>query len=276
MCPSDTRRRHKSAALKARRGIVLNDKILEVSHPHGSIGANLSMHRGVPFITAGVNIEEIESLPTCAIRLHIHKGHHLHRGLADHGFALKSFRQRIAINKIGARSCGVSTEDVHLTEVRCDRVALVHHVDLLGRQAARPFRIHCGWNASEEDRRTIGRSTELIARIVGAVAPRIVRELMQKLDRTSIRFETICPHGELLFFATDVTLNAAVADAAVDPIVEAVMQIAGLSMGVSNTPAINDRLTLVSLVIAIGVFQVNELRRCRHNDAFAGKHDARG
>ena len=99
---------------------------------------------------------------------------------------------------------------------------------------------------------------------------------MQELDGAAVRLEAIRSHRELMLLAADVALDATVADAAVDPVVEAVMEIARLRMRVADAPAVDDRFALVGLVVAIGVLEVDELRRRGHDDAFAGEDDAGG
>ena len=125
-----------AAAFFAGSGIVLNNKILEISHPHRAIGADFGIDRGVPLVAAGVDVHEVERLPACAFGLHIEEGDDLHRRLADHGLALEALRQVVAVDETAARSSRVAAEDIHLAEVRRDGVAGFDDVDLLGRHAA--------------------------------------------------------------------------------------------------------------------------------------------
>ena len=63
-----------------------------------------------------------------------------------------------------------------------------------------------------------------------------------------------------------------VADTAVKPVVQAVVQIVGLRMGVADPPAGHDLLAHVRLVIAIGVLQEQKARWLTDNHPAIGEH----
>jgi hypothetical protein len=44
MRATDARGRHEAAAFFAGRGIVLDDEVLEIGDPHGTVGADFGMH----------------------------------------------------------------------------------------------------------------------------------------------------------------------------------------------------------------------------------------
>ena len=276
MSTADARGGHEAAAFFARRGVVLDDEVLEIGHPHGAIGADLGMHGAVPFVAAGVKIEGIERFVAGAVGLHIHERDDFHRRFADHGHALEALGKSVAVDEVRACGGGVATEDIHLAKVRRDGVSGIDDIDFLCRHAAAAIGVGSGGDAAEEEGRAIGGATELIARVVGAVAPGVVGELMQELERAAVRLEAIGAHGELMLLAADVAFDAAVADAAVDPVVEAVVQVAGLRVGVADAPAVHDDLAFVGFVVAVGVLKVDELRWCGDDDALAGENDAGG
>ena len=136
MSTADARGRHEAAAFETRGGIVLDDEVLEISHPNRAVGADFGVDGAVPFVAAGVDVHVVERLPACAVGLHIDEGYDLHRGFADHRFALESLRQSVAVDEVGTCRGGIAAEDIHLAEVRRDGVAGINGVDLLRGHAA--------------------------------------------------------------------------------------------------------------------------------------------
>ena len=265
-----------ATAFEAGGGVVLDDEVLEVGDPDGAVGADFGVDGGVPFIGAGVEVHVVEGFVAGAVGLDVHEGDDFHGGLADHGFALEAFGEGAAVDEVGASGGGVAAEDVDLAEVGGDGVAGVDDVDFFGGLALGAFGVSGGGDAAEEDGGAVGGAAELVAGVVGAVGPGVVGEPVEELELGAVRFEAIGAHGELLFFAADDAFDAGVADAAVDPVVEAVVQVAGLGVGVADAPAVDDGFAEVGFVVAVGVFEVDEFGGGGDDDAFAGEDDAGG
>ena len=62
-----------TAALEARRRVVLDDEILPVGKPHRAIRADLREDRRHPFIAARDEIESVVRHVARAVRLHVHE-----------------------------------------------------------------------------------------------------------------------------------------------------------------------------------------------------------
>src|SRR5687767_907320 len=112
-----------------------------------------------------------------------------------------------------------------------------------------------GGNAAVEDRRTIGGAAELIAGGIRTLAPRVIRELMQKLQCRAIGLEAIGALRKTLPFSAHRTIEGRVPNAAIKPVIDAVVEIASLRMSIANAPAGDDVLPYISFVVAIGVFE---------------------
>ena len=125
--------------------------------------------------------------------------------------------------------------------------------------------------SAKKSRVVVGRGTEHIAGLVEADAPGVVVELMQKLHRRAVGAETEHPHAKAMLLTADLTVEARVADRAVNPVVKTVAQIARTGVGVARAEAGEEYFTHVRLVVAVGVLEKEELRRVGDDDAAARK-----
>src|SRR4030095_3186158 len=111
-----------------------------------------------------------------------------------------------------------------------------------------------------ENRRAIRGASEVIAGRIEALSPGVVGKLMEKLERRAVGFESIGAHCEVEQLASDRAFESRVADAAVQPIVVAVVKVARLRVSVANAPAFHDDLTYVGFVVAVRVLEEEATR----------------
>ena len=193
-----------AAALEARGGVVLDNVVLPIGEPHGAVGPDLGEDGGHPFVAAGDEIEGVMRGVAGAVAHDVEKRDVLHRGLADHGLALEAGGELVGVDERAAGGGGVAAHDVHLAEVGRDGVVFVLGVNALGGHGAHAFRDDGGGDAAEENGRVVGGASELVTKLVGALTPRIVGELVEKLEGGAIRLKAIRALGEL--FSTPPTV----------------------------------------------------------------------
>ena len=193
---------------------MLDDEVLPVGEPDGAVRADFGEDRRHPFIRASHEAVGVLGHIAGSVRLDVHEADQLHRRLADHRHTLQSGRELSGIDESGTRRGGPAAHHVDLSEVRGDRVRLVDNVDLLGRHAAGTLGPGRSGDAAEEDRRVVGRATEGVTGGIGAVAPGIVRELVEELELGAVRGEAVATHGEVLLLAADLAGETAIADRA--------------------------------------------------------------
>ena len=275
MRAADTRLGIETAAVHAGGRIVLDDEVLPVGEPDGAVGTDFGEDRRHPFVGAGHEAVAVLGDVTGPGGLHVHEADELHRRLADHGLALQARGQLGGVDEGRAGGGGVAAHDVDLTEVGGDRMGLVDDVDLLGRHAAGALSPRGRGDAAEEDRGVVGGTTEGVAGGVGAIAPCVVRELVEKLESGAVRGEAIAAHGEVLLLAADLAGETAVADRATEPVVVTVGEAAGLGVGVADAPAGQHDLTDVGLVVAVGILEEDEVRGLSDDHAAVHEDEAR-
>jgi hypothetical protein len=254
----------------------LDDVVLPVGEPDGAVGADLGEDGGQPFVAAGDEVEGVVGGVTGAVALHVEERDGFHRGLADHGLALEAGGEVVGVNERAAGGGGVAAHDVDLAEVRREGVGLVLGVDALGGHGARAFGDDGGGEAAEENGGVVGGAAKLVAKLVGAVAPRVVGELVEEFEGGAVGFEAVGALRELFLDAADGAFEAGVTDGAVEPVVVAVMEIVGLGVGVVDAPAGHDLGADVGFVVAVGVFQKEETRRLGDDDAAVGEDETGG
>ena len=158
--------------------IVLDNEVLPIGKPDGTIGTDFCADRRHPFIAAGHKIKSILGNVSGPIRLHVHQGDELHGGLTHHGFSLQTRGQVRGVDKAAA-SCGrISAEDVHLSVVGGDGMCFFLKIDLLGRHPFHACRINRGRDATVENGGTIGGAAEIVTGGIGTLSPRIIGKLM--------------------------------------------------------------------------------------------------
>ena len=69
-------------------------------------------------------------------------------------------------------------------------------------------------------------------------------------------------------------LEAGVANCAVNPVINAILQVAGLRMGVANAPGIHEHFTHICVVVALRGLEEDQARWLGDDDAAVGKGDA--
>ena len=210
---------------------------------------------------------------SCAIAPHVEERDILHRGFADERLALEARGKIVGVDERAAGGCGVAAHDVDLPEIRRDGVGLILGVDALGRDAAGATGHDGRGDAAEEKRRVVRGAAELIAERIRAVAPRVVRELVEKFEGGAVGLEAVGALRELQILAADVAAETGVADRAVEPVVVTVVEIVGLCVGVVDAPAGHDLGAHVGLVVAGGVLEKKETRRLRDDDAAIGEDE---
>ena len=99
---------------------------------------------------------------------------------------------------------------------------------------------------------------------------------MEELQGRAVRLETIGALGETLPFAAYGAIESRVANAAVEPVIDSVVQVVGLSVGIANPPPGDNIVSHVGFVVAIGVLQKQKARRLRNDQAAVGKDEAGG
>ena len=153
-------------------------------------------------------------------------------------------------------------------------MSLLDGIDLLSRHAAHALWIGCRGDAAKEDRCPVCGAAELIASLVRALCPSVVGELMKELDLRAIGFETIAAHRELMILIAHAPLEAGVANCAINPVINAILQVAGLRMGVANAPGIHEHFTHIRVVVALSGLEEDQARWLGNDDAAVGKGDA--
>ena len=265
-----------AAAFRARGRVVLDDVVLPVREPHRAIGANLGEDRGHPLVGAGNQVEGVVRRVARAVAPDREERDDLHRGLAHHRLALQARGQLGGVDE-GAAGCGgVAAEDVDLAEVRRDGPGAVLGVDAPGGLGPHPARHDRRRDAAEEEGRVVGGPAELVPGLVDRVAPGVVRELVQELERRAVGAEPEGALRELPLLAADHAPEAGIPHAAVEPVIEAVVQVVRLRVGVAHAPAGHHLPALVRAVVAVGVPQEEEPGWLRHHDAAIGEDEAGG
>ena len=134
-------------------------------------------------------------------------------------------------------------------------MGLVLGVDTLGGHSADAFGDdRCG-DAAKENGGVIGGAAKLIAELIYALGPGVVGELVEEFEGGAVGFEAVRALSELFFNAADRAFEAGVADGAVQPVVETVVEVVGLSVGVVDAPARYDFCSDIGFVVAVGVFE---------------------
>ena len=251
----------------ARRRIVLNNKILPVRHPDGTVRTDFRIDRRHPFIRARQHIKSIPGHITRSFRLDIHQPDQFHRRLADHRLALQPRRQAARLDKHVPSRRRIAAHDVDLSVVRRDRMSPILNIDLFSCHHLQVFRHYRGRDPTKEAWRIVGRAPEQITRRIVSKSPGVVAELVQELELTAIRLQPVHPLAKSrLLTALHFPSITTVPHRAVHQVVVPVMQLGGLRMGVANAPARMNLLPYVRLAVTIRIFQKKEPRRLGNND----------
>ena len=96
---------------------------------------------------------------------------------------------------------------------------------------------------------------------------------MHELERRSVGLHPKHPGTEALLLAANFSIEGRVTDRAPDPVVESVAQIRRTGVRVARAPPRRQHLAHVRLVVAVGVFQKQEVGRVSDDDSAARESD---
>src|SRR5262245_13104947 len=122
----------------------------------------------------------------------------------------------------------------------------------------------------------VGGRTEQIALLVETNAPGVVACTPQELEFRAVRLEAVEALAKSVLLLADGAVEARVTDDAVDPVVQAVLQVTRAGMRVAGVPAAEENLALISHVVAVGVSEEQRVRRLVNDHPAAGEDQARG
>ena len=98
---------------------------------------------------------------------------------------------------------------------------------------------------------------------------------MEELQRRTVGLEAECSLRKTHLLPADFAVEAGVADAAVEPVVHAVVEVVRLRMRVADAPARHDLLANVGLAVPIGVLEEKQAGRLRNDHAAIREDQAR-
>ena len=255
------------AVFKAgRRRVVLDNEVVPVDHPDLTVRTDVGLDRRRPLVVARHEAPGHAASEGGAARRDLERGHHVAGGLADEGGAVPIL-------------AGVGPGGVEPVAGRRGEPAVV--VDLANRGLAvgraLPRRhLHLGASRDAAERGGVPAANpfvdavgqrHLFARVaVGGRAeenpllteadtPGVVVGAPQELELRAVRLKSKEALLELQRFAADLTLEARVADHAVDPAVETPGEVARAGVRVVGAPAGEQLGADVGLPVAVGVFE---------------------
>src|SRR5690606_2761527 len=123
---------HSGGSLPFYEDIVLDDKVVPVGNPNGSIRPHFGMHWAKPLVRAGEQVPSIFFRKTCTLRLNDRVMGKSDRRLADKCNTVPVFL-RVIPSRVQLDACrGSKTSDyVHLTEVRGHGMGIIMAIDFL-------------------------------------------------------------------------------------------------------------------------------------------------
>ena len=107
-------------------------------------------------------------------------------------------------------------------------------------------------------------------------APRVVVRVPEKLELRAIGLEPVEPLAELVPLAADRPVEPGVTDDPVEPVIEAIAEVARPGVGVAGAPAGEENLADVGLVVAVGVLEEQGVGRLVDDQAAVGEGHAGG
>ena len=99
---------------------------------------------------------------------------------------------------------------------------------------------------------------------------------MEEFYVGTVGAETEDAHAKVVLLAVDFAVEARVADCSVDPVVEAVPEVAGVCVGVPDAEAREEDFFVVGDVVAVGVFQEKEVGCVGDDDPAPGEGEGGG
>ena len=235
------------ARLESRgRGIVLDNEVVPVDHPHLAVGADLGLDRCRPLVVAGDEVPGHAAREAGAARGKRERGHNVPCGLAHERRAIPVF--------LGIRPGRVEPVAGGGREVAV-MIDLPDRHGAVARRLRREFHLRTAGDAVERGRApaadplvdavgqrhvlarvAVGRRAEDEPLLTEPEAPRIVVGAAQGLEPRPVGREPEKPLRELMPLSAHLAVEARVADDPVHPAVEAPGEIARAGVGVAGAP----------------------------------------
>src|SRR5690606_33590774 len=125
---------HSGRRLSLYEHIVLDDKVVPVGNPYGSIRTHFGVNWPEPFISTGEQVPTVFFHKTSTLRLYNSVVCQPDRWLTDKGNAVPVFLRIIPGRiELDTRCRGKASHHVHLTQVRCHGMRIIVAVDFLYR-----------------------------------------------------------------------------------------------------------------------------------------------
>ena len=251
------------AVLEAgRRGIVLDDVVVPIDHPHLAVRAHLGGDRRRPFIVAGEEIPGHPAREAGAARRELEGGDDVAGRLADEGGAIPVFAG-VGPGRVEPVAGG-GGELPEVVDLPDRGIAAVESLgDLHHRAAGNPAEGR-GAPAADALVNPIGKRHVFAGIAVGSRAedealfretktPGVVVRAAEELELRAVgeKAEEAGPEANRL--AADRAVEAGIADHPVHPAIKTPGEVAGAGVGVARAPAGEEDLALLADAVAIGV-----------------------
>ena len=261
-----------------RRRVVLDDVVVPVDHPHVAVRPDLGHDRRGPLVVAGEQVPRVLRLVRRPVRLDRETGDQVAGRLADEGGAVPVF---LRIRPRGVDGVAAASSELAVPVDLPDLVGDRMHAGVF-----RDHRQHARRHAADllvvavrdremDARIAVGGRAEERAVLAEAEAPRVVAGAGQEFELRAVGLEAEHALLEAELLAADGAAEAGVADHAVDPVVEAVLEIARTGMRVRGAPAAEQDLAFVAMIVALRRTQEQRVRRLRDDDAVLVEREAR-
>src|SRR5439155_9929483 len=109
------------------------------------------------------------------------------------------------------------------------------------------------------------------ALLAEAQAPGVVVGRAEEFHLRAVRLEAEEALAELVGLPADPEARGVVALHGPDPVIQAVLHVAGAAVRVAHVPGAEEHLAHVGLAVAVGVLEEDGLRRVEDDDAAASK-----
>ena len=274
------------AVLEAgRRGVVLDDVVVPIDHPHLAVRPHLGGDRRRPFVVAGEEIPGHPARESGAAGRELEGGDDVAGRLADEGGAIPVFA-RIGPGRVEPVAGG-SGELPEMVDLADRGIAAVAALGNLHQGAAGDPAEGRGAPAADALVNPIGQRHVLAGIAVGSraedealfretKAPGIVVRAAEELELRAIgqEAEEAGPKPDRL--TADRAIEAGIADHPVHPAVETPGQVAGAGVGVARAPAGEQDLALLTHPVAVGVGKEEHRGGLGDDPAVAVVEEARG
>ena len=274
------------AVLEAgRRGIVLDDVVVPIDHPHLAVRAHLGGDRRRPFVVAGEEIPGHPAREAGAAGRELEGGDDVAGRLTDEGGAIPVFA------RIGAGGvepvAGGGGELAEMIDLPDRSIAAVEPLGDLHRRTAGDPAEGRGAPAADALVNPIGQRHVFAGIAVGGraedealfgetKAPGVVVRAAEELELRAVGKEAEEAGPEAHRLTTDLAIEAGIADHPVHPAVETPGEIAGARVGVAGAPAGEEDLALLTHPVAVGVGKKEHRGGLGDDPAVAVMEEARG